>query len=405
MNPAARHRHRPEPAAVGRRAPTSGPAGTRAAYTEADTPPPQHPELHRPGLLRQLEQQAGPRLLAPPTATSATARSNASTCSTPASRTTSPPARSSPRSALVQVMETAAAHRPARQGGPPLLLQVINSQPVTDSTQQALVAELTTWMNAGGRLLPTAAGRHHLPERRGDPAARRLVAAAADRRIPTRHGHRPVQRPGRRHADQRLALRRPADPGRRRRPVDNAAQSHKGSSFQFGWWGYVSKDLRSRARPAVTDPLPAQYCGGGSLSACRTALLTSLSAAASRVGRHRLPGRLVLLGRQPVVRGHHRAGPARRHHPAADHLAEPADLPAGRLVHRRRLTDPAAAAGTPAATRPTRPGPTPRPAPAPGHPAQGPPSGSRTVTRTRGHGRAHTPARSPPCRPVPAPAG
>ena len=31
----------------------------------------------------------------------------------------------------------------------------------------------------------------------------------------------------------------------------------------------------------VQDPLPVTYCGGGSLSACRTVLLNSLSAAAA----------------------------------------------------------------------------------------------------------------------------
>ena len=60
---------------------------------------------------------------------------------------------------------------------------------------------------------------------------------------------------------------------------DNMAQSHKGSAFQFGWWGYVSKDLRGVLGQSVTDPLPVAYCGAGSLSACRTALLNSLVAA------------------------------------------------------------------------------------------------------------------------------
>jgi hypothetical protein len=62
-------------------------------------------------------------------------------------------------------------------------------------------------------------------------------------------------------------------------PSDNMAQSHKGSAFQYGWWGYVSKDLRSVLGQSVQDPLPVQYCGAGSLSACRTDLLNSLVAA------------------------------------------------------------------------------------------------------------------------------
>ena len=50
----------------------------------------------------------------------------------------------------------------------PLLLQVINSQPVTDANQKALVSELTTWKSAGATLTPTAAVR---PSSSSRPAA------------------------------------------------------------------------------------------------------------------------------------------------------------------------------------------------------------------------------------------
>ncbi len=70
----------------------------------------------------------------------------------------------------------------------------------------------------------------------------------------------------------------------------NQAQSHKGSSFQYGWWGYVSKDLRSVLGQPVSAPLQATYCGGGSLSACRSMLLSTLDAAAAEPATQVYPG-------------------------------------------------------------------------------------------------------------------
>jgi acyl-homoserine lactone acylase PvdQ len=56
--------------------------------------------------------------------------------------------------------------------------------------------------------------------------------------------------------------------------------------FQDGWYGYVSKDLRSllaasKGTPKPVAPYSRVYCGNGSLEACRTALQTSLKEAVS----------------------------------------------------------------------------------------------------------------------------
>ncbi|MEK8170217.1 penicillin acylase family protein [Streptomyces sp. M19] len=55
--------------------------------------------------------------------------------------------------------------------------------------------------------------------------------------------------------------------------------SHAGSSFQYGWWSYVDKDLRAVLGEDVKGGLARPYCGDGDLSACRDALLTSLKKA------------------------------------------------------------------------------------------------------------------------------
>ncbi|HEY3870308.1 MAG TPA: penicillin acylase family protein [Actinocrinis sp.] len=182
---------------------------------------------------------------------------------------------------LIQVMETAALTDLRAKDVLPELLQVINSQPVTNSSQAALVSELTTWMNAGSTLTPTSSGatsfqnsaaielmdawwpllmQAEFEPGMGTSLFDALVAAMAVNDSPS--GGQEIPVPGVTESD-------------------NQAQPHKGSAFQFGWWGYVSKDMRQVLGQSVQDPLPVTYCGGGSLSACRTVLLNSLTAAAA----------------------------------------------------------------------------------------------------------------------------
>jgi acyl-homoserine lactone acylase PvdQ len=51
---------------------------------------------------------------------------------------------------------------------------------------------------------------------------------------------------------------------------------HLGSAWQTGWYGYVIKDLRTLLGRKVRGRYSRVYCGGGSVSRCRTALLASL---------------------------------------------------------------------------------------------------------------------------------
>jgi len=185
------------------------------------------------------------------------------------------------RAGLVQVMEKAALTDLRGKDVLPLLLQVINSQTVTDSGQKALVAELTTWLGAGATLSPTAAGsttyqnaaaiqlfdawwpllvQAEFQSGMGTNLFDALIGAMQVNESPS--GGQQITVAG-------AVL------------SDAAVQPHKGSSFQFGWWGYVSKDLRSVLGQSVSGAIPVQYCGAGSLSACRTALLSSLTQAAA----------------------------------------------------------------------------------------------------------------------------
>jgi hypothetical protein len=70
----------------------------------------------------------------------------------------------------------------------------------------------------------------------------------------------------------------------------NESIPHKGSSFQYGWWSYLDKDLRSVLGEPVAGPLAGQFCGGGSLTACRTVLLNTLQQAAAQTPAQVYPG-------------------------------------------------------------------------------------------------------------------
>jgi acyl-homoserine lactone acylase PvdQ len=185
------------------------------------------------------------------------------------------------RASLVQVMQSAALTDLRGKEVLPLLLQVIGSAPVTDPAQKSLVAELTAWLQAGATLTPTSSGatsfqsaaavqlfdawwpqlvQAEFQSGMGTNLFGALVGALQVNESPS--GGQQITAPG-----------GPVSP--------NQAQSHKGSSFQFGWWGYVSKDLRAVLGQSVQDKLPVTYCGGGSLSACRSSLLSSLTAAAA----------------------------------------------------------------------------------------------------------------------------
>jgi acyl-homoserine lactone acylase PvdQ len=64
--------------------------------------------------------------------------------------------------------------------------------------------------------------------------------------------------------------------------TDNPPSS-TGSSFDGGWYGYVYKDLRSLMGISVAQPYSRQYCGNGSLEACRASLWAVIQSAAEQL--------------------------------------------------------------------------------------------------------------------------
>jgi len=182
------------------------------------------------------------------------------------------------RADVVQAMEDAAVTDLRGEDVLPTLLKVITSQPVTDSGQAALVNELQTWLAHGAKRVETTPGSHTY----ADAAAIRVLDAWWPLLVQAEF------QPGMGNdlftAMVNAIQINESPSGGQTGPSAgssdvNQSVTHKGSSFQYGWWSYVDKDLRAVLGQGVSGGLAQEYCGGGDLSACRTALLTSLSQA------------------------------------------------------------------------------------------------------------------------------
>jgi acyl-homoserine lactone acylase PvdQ len=183
------------------------------------------------------------------------------------------------RASLAKAMADAALADLRAEDVLPNLLKVVNSSAVTDSTAAAAVARLSAWVSAGAKRTETSAGSKTY----ADAEAVRLLDAWWP-----------------------LLVKAEFEPGLgsdlytafgTNLPVDEAPSAahgptgaHAGSSFQYGWWSYVDKDIRSVLGESVQGPLAQKYCGGGSLTACRDLLISSLKQAAGKTAAQVYPG-------------------------------------------------------------------------------------------------------------------
>ncbi|MFC7548605.1 penicillin acylase family protein [Plantactinospora sp. GCM10030261] len=170
------------------------------------------------------------------------------------------------------------------------LLRVLTSQAVTDPTLADAVAKLTAWRQAGALRVETVKGSRTYQhaeairifdawwplavqgafrDQLGPDLYQALVDAMQINESPSGHQQGdPSTVPG----------------------SASEAQAHKGSSFQYGWWGYLDADLRSVLGESVPGGLGRGYCGGGSLASCRTVLLDTLRAAVAEPATRTYPG-------------------------------------------------------------------------------------------------------------------
>ncbi|MFC7306879.1 penicillin acylase family protein [Streptomyces monticola] len=183
------------------------------------------------------------------------------------------------RASLTQAMAEAAVTDLRGEQVLPELLKVLRDKPVTDPRLAKAIQQLEAWRKAGAQRNQTAAGSRtyaHSDAIRlmdawwpllveaefkpglGDGLYKSLTAQLAVDESPSA-GHGPTG-------------------------------SHAGSAFQYGWWGYVDKDLRTVLGQPVQGKLGDTYCGDGELDACRDALLATLAQAAAKPATEVYPG-------------------------------------------------------------------------------------------------------------------
>ncbi|MFE1025888.1 penicillin acylase family protein [Streptomyces sp. NPDC058818] len=183
------------------------------------------------------------------------------------------------RAALVKAMAEAGLADLRAEDVLPDLLKVIGSAPVTDPAAKEAVDRLKAWHAAGALRTETSAG------------SKKYAHADAIRTL---------------DAWWPLLVKAEFEPGlgsdlytafTRNLPVDESPSAahgptgaHAGSAFQYGWWSYVDKDIRSVLGESVEGPLARAYCGDGDLAACRDTLVSTLKEAAGRTPAQVYPG-------------------------------------------------------------------------------------------------------------------
>ncbi|KDN77911.1 penicillin acylase [Streptomyces olindensis] len=183
------------------------------------------------------------------------------------------------RASLVKAMADAGLADLRAEDVLPKLLKVINSAPVTDSTAAAAVSKLQGWVAAGGKRTETTAGS----KKYADADAIRILDAWWPLLVKAEF------EPGLgSELFEAMTANLPVDesPSASHGPTG----SHAGSSFQYGWWSYVDKDVRAVLGEQVKGPLARAYCGDGSLAACRDTLVSTLKEAAGKTAAQVYPG-------------------------------------------------------------------------------------------------------------------
>ncbi|MFD8423770.1 penicillin acylase family protein [Streptomyces sp. NPDC059466] len=183
------------------------------------------------------------------------------------------------RSSLTRAMADAALADLRAEDVLPKLLQVVRSSPVTDTTAAAAVTKLSDWVTAGARRKETSAGSKAY----ANADAIRILDAWWPLMVKAEFA------PGL-GTDLYTAITANLPVDESPSAAHGPTGAHAGSSFQYGWWSYVDKDIRTVLGQSVQGGLARKYCGGGSLSACRDILISTLKTAAGLTAAQVYPG-------------------------------------------------------------------------------------------------------------------
>ncbi|MFF9478953.1 penicillin acylase family protein [Streptomyces sp. NPDC014733] len=183
------------------------------------------------------------------------------------------------RASLTRAMSEAAVTDLRGEDVLPELLRVLQSEPVTDPQLKKAVQQLDSWRRDGSQRRETAAGSHTYTH----PDAVRLLDAWWPLLV---KGAFAPELGGDLYKALTANLAVDESPSAGHGPTG----AHAGSAFQYGWWSYVDKDLRTVLGDKVQAPLARPFCGKGDLSACRDTLLDTLREATGKTGEQVYPG-------------------------------------------------------------------------------------------------------------------
>ncbi|WP_138904042.1 penicillin acylase family protein [Streptomyces albidochromogenes] len=183
------------------------------------------------------------------------------------------------RASLTRAMAEAAVTDLRGEDVLPELLKVLRAKPVTDPDTARGVQQLESWRAAGAQRKETAQGSRTYTH----PDAVRIMDAWWPLLVEAEF------RPGlgdELYGELTRNLGTDESPSAGHGPTG----AHAGSAFQYGWWSYVDKDLRTVLGQRVEGPLARTYCGGGDLFACRDTLLATLKQAVAKPAAEVYPG-------------------------------------------------------------------------------------------------------------------
>ncbi|WP_431045190.1 penicillin acylase family protein [Streptomyces sp. P1-3] len=183
------------------------------------------------------------------------------------------------RASLTRAMAEAAVTDLRGEDVLPELLRVLRAKPVDDPRLATAVGQLDSWQAAGSQRRETSPGSHAY----GHADAVRVMDAWWPLLVDAAFAPGLGQ-----DLYDRLRASLPVDesPSAGHGPTG----SHAGSSFQYGWWSYVDKDLRAVLGEDVKGGLARSYCGAGDLAACRDTLLETFKRALDKPATEVYPG-------------------------------------------------------------------------------------------------------------------
>ncbi|TDD91178.1 penicillin acylase family protein [Saccharopolyspora karakumensis] len=186
------------------------------------------------------------------------------------------------RAELVRAMADAAVTDLRAERVLPDLLRVVGEP---DERSKPLVEELRAWLADGGKRTETSPGSKTYAH------AEAIELFDAWWPLLVRGEFEPaVGTPAYQAMTAMMQINESPSGWQNGEPGLHVGQGHQGSTFQFGWFGQVSKDIRAVLGEQVPGGFGAPLCGGGDRGACRQMLLDTLAQAAATPSEETYPG-------------------------------------------------------------------------------------------------------------------